>query len=124
MNKTRVILKDKNYVLPVKTLSIVEKIEQLLLLEEAYKNKQIRAVECFTAEYNFIVELLGNETVLAYLGTQDLQEVDIDNVSIAAIKIIQSYNEKIEKAQLDVAQQKLNSPIVQQAIKLSKANKD
>lgn len=117
-----VTLNGHNYPLPTKTLAVVEQIETLMQTEMQFEKRQIRAVDCLTAEYGFILSIFGEEKSAEILGADNIREVDVNEVSISVIKILTAYNEKVEKAKLEKQMQVLSDPKIKQALDLMKSS--
>lgn len=117
-----VTLNGHSYQLPTRTLAVVEQIESLMQTEMQFEKRQIRAVDCLTAEYGFILSIFGEEKSTEILGADNIREVDVNEVSIAVIKILTAYNEKVEKAKLEKQMQVLSDPKIKQALDLMKSS--
>ncbi|MEG2295432.1 MAG: hypothetical protein RSB96_01665 [Oscillospiraceae bacterium] len=118
----KVILNKKGYDLPKRTMGIMQKIEDLLEIEKQYESGEIRVIECVSAEYNFLIDILGEEKTGEYLGSNDINEVDISEVSVAIVHILNTYKDKLENARMEYANKQLNNPAVKQALNIMNAN--
>lgn len=116
-----VTFNSRSYALPTKTLAVVQQIDELMTVEVGYEKGQIKALDCLTAEYQFIIDTLGADKSAEILGSDDINEIDVSDVSIAVMKILTAYTEKVEKAKLEKQLQSLNDPKMKQAMELIKA---
>lgn len=83
-----VIINDRSYDLPKKTLAITEALEQTAKVDELNiptREKYRKVLDC-------VISLLGKEAVVEALGSTDLNEVDLSEVTIAFRKIVDAYN--------------------------------
>ena len=83
-----VIINDRSYDLPKKTLAITEALEQTAKVDElniSTREKYRKVLDC-------IISLLGKEAVAEALGSTELNEVDLSEVTIAFRKIVDAYN--------------------------------
>ena len=87
-----VIINDRSYDLPKKTLAITEALEQTAKVDELNiptREKYRKVLEC-------VIGLLGKEAVAEALGSTDLNEVDLSEVTIAFRKIVDGYNKPVQ----------------------------
>lgn len=87
-----VIINDRSYDLPKKTLAITEALEQTAKVDELNiptREKYRKVLDC-------IISLLGKEAVVEALGSTDLNEVDLSEVTIAFRKIADGYNKPVQ----------------------------
>ncbi len=87
-----VIINDRSYDLPKKTLAITEALEQTAKVDELNiptREKYRKVLDC-------VISLLGKEAVVEALGSTDLNEVDLSEVTIAFRKIVDAYNRPVQ----------------------------
>ena len=87
-----VIINDRSYDLPKKTLAITEALDQTAKVDElniSTREKYRKVLDC-------IISLLGKEAVAEVLGSTDLNEVDLSEVTIAFRKIVDAYNRTVQ----------------------------
>ena len=87
-----VIINDRSYDLPKKTLAITEALEQTAKVDELSiptREKYRKVLDC-------IISLLGKEAAVEALGSADLNEVDLSEVTIAFRKIVDGYNKPVQ----------------------------
>ena len=87
-----VIINDRSYDLPKKTLAITEALEQTAKVDELsipIREKYRKVLDC-------VISLLGKEAVVEALGSTDLNEVDLSEVTIAFRKIVDGYNKPVQ----------------------------
>ena len=87
-----VIINDRSYDLPKKTLAITEALDQTAKVDElniSTREKYRKVLDC-------IISLLGKEAVAEVLGSTDLNEVDLSEVTIAFRKFVDAYNRPVQ----------------------------
>ena len=87
-----VIINDRSYDLPKKTLAITEALEQTAKVDELSiptREKYRKVLDC-------VISLLGKEAVAEALGSTELNEVDLSEVTIAFRKIVDGYNKPVQ----------------------------
>lgn len=87
-----VIINDRSYDLPKKTLAITEALEQTAKVDELSiptREKYRKVLDC-------VISLLGKDAVVEALGSTDLNEVDLSEVTIAFRKIVDGYNKPVQ----------------------------
>lgn len=87
-----VILNDRSYDLPRKTLAITEKLEatgSVDALNIPVREKYRRVLDC-------IIALLGRDATAEALGSADLDEVDLSEVTITFRKLVDAYNKPVQ----------------------------
>ena len=87
-----VIINDRSYDLPKKTLAITEALEQTAKVDELNiptREKYRKVLDC-------VIGLLGKDAAVEARGSADLNEVDLSEVTIAFRKIVDGYNKPVQ----------------------------
>jgi hypothetical protein len=87
-----VIINDRSYDLPKKTMAITEKLDatgQVDELDIPVREKYRKVLDC-------VLAILGKEATEEALGSTDLNEVDLSEVTIAFRKIVDAYNRPVQ----------------------------
>ncbi len=87
-----VIINDRSYDLPKKTLAITEKLDETAKVDSLnipVREKYKRVLDC-------ILALIGKEGAEEALGSTDLSEVDLSDVTITFRKIVDAYNKPVQ----------------------------
>lgn len=87
-----VIINDRSYDLPKKTLAITEALEQTAKVDELNiptREKYRKVLDC-------VLAILGKEATEEALGYTDLNEVDLSEVTITFRKIVDAYNRPVQ----------------------------
>jgi hypothetical protein len=87
-----VIINDRSYDLPKKTMAITEKLDATAQVDELdipVREKYRKVLDC-------VLAILGKEATEEALGSTDLNEVDLSEVTIAFRKIVDAYNRPVQ----------------------------
>lgn len=95
--------------LPKKTISVVEEIERLEKIEAQYERREVGAVDCVTAEYNFLVFLYGQDNVNEIFEGEQLEDIDTSDISVAVIDTISAFSRPVDEAKMRRAADVLNT---------------
>lgn len=87
-----VIINDRSYDLPKKTMAVTEKLDATAQVDELdipVREKYRKVLDC-------VLAILGKEATEEALGSTDLNEVDLSEVTIAFRKIVDAYNRPVQ----------------------------
>ena len=87
-----VIIDDRSYDLPKKTLAVTEMLDKAADVDKlkiSTKDKYKRVLDC-------IVAILGQENTAEALGSTDLNELDLTDITITFRKIVDAYNKPVQ----------------------------
>lgn len=87
-----VIINDRSYDLPKRTLDVVERLDKAAAVD-GIKGMSIR--EKYKKIYECLEDLLGHENMVEILGSDNLDEVDLSEVTLAFRKIVDAYNKPV-----------------------------
>lgn len=88
-----VIINDRSYDLPKKTLAVTEELEKTAKIDDV---KNLSTREKYKKVLDCIVSLIGADNVKETLGSTDINEVDLSEVTIAFRKIVDAYNKPVQ----------------------------
>lgn len=100
-----VIVNNQSYDLPPKTLSVMEKMESVLERD----NSNIPIKEKYKAIHTFISGLLGKENTKEIFGTDNLNEMDLCELTICFKKIVDAYDKPIADYMYEKNSEAINS---------------
>lgn len=87
-----VIIDDRSYDLPKKTLAVTEMLDKAADVDKLKiptRDKYKRVLDC-------IVAILGQENTAEALGSTDLNELDLTDITITFRKIVDAYNKPVQ----------------------------
>ncbi len=102
--------------LPKKTLAVTELLEDLIEIEKQYEKSLIKARVCIEKEWEVLTQLISIEDIKTLLGSDDINEVDINEVSIILLHILNTYNSVVLNEKIKVNSQFVNSSDLKKVI--------
>ena len=113
-----VIINDRSFDLPKKTLSVVEKIDAVLKVDTT-KGLSIR--QRFEKLHAFVKEMVGEENAAEALGSSNLSEIDLSEIVLATKKIIDAYEKPITDYENEKKKEQYDSLPMDKIITMTKA---
>ena len=111
-----VIANKKSYDLPKKTISVMESLDKTVLIDTV-KNLSLR--DKFSQLLNFLIEVLGEANIKEILGSTELDEIDLSEVTLTVRKIVDAYDKPIAEYNKQKNLETLNSLPISQIEKLT-----
>ena len=108
----------QSYDLPAKTLKVVEKIEDVVKVDN---RADIPIRDKYKKQYAFVVDFLGQEKAKEFLGGDKLDEIDLSILTITCRKIIDAYEKPVEEYNRSKVQQSLDEIPFEKVTELVKA---
>ena len=112
------ILNNRSYDLPKKTIGIANKLDEVLKVDSV-RGLSIR--QKYEKLHVFVKDVLGEDAAREILGTENLDEVDLSELTIAVRKIIDAYEKPITEYQMEKNREKLAGIPMKQIEALTKA---
>ncbi len=97
MEKIYTMINGKRVELPQYTMKVIDLIDRVINAERELRKGNTSARECMTAEYQFLIDLLGEEKVSEVFGP-NLEEMDMTIMIGGVYVIIQRYTLEAEQA--------------------------
>lgn len=88
-----VIINDRSYDLPKKTMAVTEKLDEVRKVDEV---KGLTLREKFKKLFDCVADLIGRENAIEALGSDNLNDVDLSEVTLAFRKIVDAYNKPVQ----------------------------
>lgn len=101
-----VIIKGHSYDLPKRTISVMEELDEMAHIDN---RKELTLRDKFNRLFKFISKLVGKEAAIEILGTDNVNEMDTSEITIAFQKIVDAYQRPIREYQLSQADDALGS---------------
>lgn len=98
-----VIINSRSYDLPKKTVSIMNKLDEALKVDTL----SIKARQKFEKLHEFVKDILGEANASDILGSDNLDEIDLSDLSITVLKINDAYNQPL----IDYKMEKMRATI-------------
>lgn len=112
-----IIVNNRSYDLPKKTIAVVEKLDQVLKVDAS--NLPIR--QKFERLHNFMKELVGTDAAIEMFGSDNLAEIDLSDVTIAVRKVVDAYDKPVNDYGTNKMSDALSHIPIEKIIAMSKA---
>lgn len=99
----------KIYELPTLTMPVNEKMEEYDDVEDQFKQGKIKASDVYRAEYDILKFLLGEESTCEILHGDNIDEIDLTNLTLALMDVRRAYAQPIIDKQLDEVKSTIGS---------------
>ncbi|MDD7511055.1 MAG: hypothetical protein PUK21_01535 [Peptostreptococcaceae bacterium] len=96
------------YILPKKTLAVQRKMDEIGNL-----SVQNKGVECYNKQWALCTELLGKENAETVLDAKNINDVDLQTLTICYNSIVDVYLQRVLEHQRQREAEQLNSPALQ-----------
>lgn len=116
--KHTVIIDNYSYELPAKTMAVAEKLDEALKVDTR-NDLNIRAK--YQLLYDTVNDLLGTENAEKVLGGNNLESVDLSNVTLAFRSIADAYDKPVADYNAKKARERLAASQVDQVLKIANA---
>ena len=112
-----VILNGRSYDLPKKNINVATKLDEVLKVD-SIKGLSVR--QKFEKLHVFSKDILGKENANEILGTDNLEEIDLSELTIIVRKIVDAYEKPISDYQAERNREQLSHWPLQQLESITK----
>ena len=112
-----VIVNRRSYDLPKKTIAMTEKIDDVLRVDEL--NAPVK--QKFDKLHSFVKDCIGAENAEEALGSANLSEIDLTELTLITRSIIDAYDKPISDYELKKQREKLEELPIEKITPLVKA---
>lgn len=113
-----IIINGQSYDLPKKTVSVMEKMDEVLKVD-LVKGYTVR--QKFEKLHGFIKGIVGDENAKEMFGSDDIAEIDMSELTLTVKKIVDAYDKPITDYDAEKSRNKLNELPVEKIISIAKA---
>lgn len=113
-----VILNERSYDLPKKTIGIANKLDEVLKVDSI---QRLSVRQKYEKLHVFVKDVLGEETAREIFGTDSLDEIDLSELTITVRKIVDAYEKPITDYQMEKNRERLAEIPMKQIESLTKA---
>lgn len=100
-----VFINNRNYELPKKTLDVVSRLDEVLKIDSV---NGLSVRQKYEKLYEFMIFLVGREKVMEMFGSEDLDEVDLSELTIAVQKVADTYDKYVMEYGLEKSMKTLD----------------
>lgn len=87
-----VIINNRNYELPKKTLEVMEKLDDVLKVDSI---KGLGVRQKYERIHKFVKDIFGEEKAVEMLGSDNLSELDTSELALIVIKVNEAYEKPV-----------------------------
>ncbi len=100
-----VIIGGRSYDLPKKNLNVMEKLDEALKVDSG----KLSVRQKFEKLHRCVKEIVGEENAQEMFGSDNLDEIDLSDISLAVLKINDAYNQPIAAYRADKMRESMSS---------------
>ena len=116
-----VIVNGQSYDLPKKTMKVAEDIDKLL---KADTDTKIALKDKYKKQFDFIRGLIGEDNAKEIFTTDDINEIDLPEITLTVKKIIDAYDKPITDYYTEKSADGLSNLPIDKILELSKVVKE
>ena len=113
-----IIVNERSYDLPKKTVAVMEKLDDVLKVDQI---KGLTVKQKFEKLHAFVKGLVGDSNAEEMFGTDNISEIDLSELTLAVKKIVAAYDKPITDYDAEMARQKFDNVPIEKIVSLSKA---
>ena len=113
-----IIVNERSYDLPKKTVAVMEKIDDVLKVDQI---KGLTVKQKFEKLHAFVNGLVGDSNAEEMFGSDNISEIDLSELTLAVKKIVAAYDKPITDYDAEMARQKFDNVPIEKIVSLSKA---
>lgn len=112
-----VIVNGQSYDLPKKTMKVAEDIDKLL---KADTDTKIALKDKYKKQYDFIRNLIGEDNSKEIFATDDINEIDLPEITLTVKKIMDAYDKPITDYYTEKSADRINNLPIDKIVELAK----
>ena len=113
-----IIVNERSYDLPKKTVAVMEKIDDVLKVDQI---KGLTVKQKFEKLHAFVKDLVGDSNAEEMFGSDNISEIDLSELTLAVKKIVAAYDKPIHDYDAEMAKQKFDNVPIEKIVSLTKA---
>lgn len=113
-----VIIDGQSYDLPKKTVAVVEKMDEVLKVDST-KGYSVR--QKFEKLHVFVKDIVGEEAAREMLGSDNITEIDLSELTLSVRRIIDAYDSPIAAYDAEKSRVKLEGLPIEKIVSVAKA---
>lgn len=113
-----IIVDGRSYDLPRKTVAVMEKLDEVLKVD---LKANLSARQKYEKLHSFVKSTLGEETARELLGSDNLSEIDLSELSLTVLKINDAYNQPLADYRMDKMRESMSSIPTEKIVSLTKS---
>jgi hypothetical protein len=115
------IVNGQSYDLPKKTMKVAEDIDKLL---KADTDTRIALKDKYKKQFDFIRGLIGEDNAKEIFATDDINEIDLPEITLTVKKIMDAYDKPINDYEIEKSREKISDLPLDKVIELAKVARE
>lgn len=111
-------LNGRNYMLPKRTMAITERMDETANVD-SLKNYSVR--EKFKKVHDCVVGIVGEENAREIFGTDNIDDMDVSEITLAFRKIVDAYNKPLTDYEMQQSREKFSALPIDKIAEIRKA---
>ena len=116
-----VIINGQSYDLPKKTIKVAEDIDKLV---KADTDIRIALKDKYIKQHDFIKNLIGEDNSKEIFGTDNINEIDLPEITLTVKKIIDAYDKPITDYEIEKSRDRISELPLDKVIELARVAKE
>lgn len=112
-----IIINGQSYDLPKKNVNIMEKLDEALKVDSL----KIDIRKKYEKLHRFVKEVVGEENAREMFGSDNLDEIDTSDLTLAVLKIDDAYDQPISDYRAEKMRESMNTIPAEKLISLTKS---
>ena len=113
-----IIVENKSYDLPKKTISVMSALDEVTKVDS---NNNLSVRQKFEKLHKFMKDTVGEENCREIFGSEQLDEIDLSELTLAVNKVIDAYEKPVADYHREKNMDKLNDIPLEKIISITKA---
>lgn len=113
-----IIVDGRGYDLPKKTVAVMDKLDEVLKVDA---RPNLSARQKYERLHSFVKEILGEQNTKELLGSDDLTEIDLSELSLAVLRINDAYNQPLNEYRMDKMRESMSAIPTEKIVSLTKS---
>lgn len=112
-----IIVNGRSYDLPKKNISVMEKLDEALKVDSLRMNIRQK----YERLHRFVKDIVGEENAKEIFGSDDLDNIDLSELSLTVLKINDAYDQPVSEYSNDKMLKMINSIPTEKITSLTKS---
>ena len=109
------IYRGNSYELPKFTKKVKDKIDRI---SEQNESPSIKDYDKYKGMYDFIREMIGAEAALEIFETDDIDEMDLNEIAVCFLGICSGYDKPVNEAKKEISDNKIDKEDMQMVLEV------
>lgn len=113
-----IIVNGQSYDLPKKTIGVMSELDEVLKVDS---NARLTVKQKFEKLHTFMKHLVGDDAAKEMFGSEDLNDIDLSELTLAIKKVADSYDSPVVEYEAEKSRAKLEGIPIEKIISIANA---